>query len=118
VAGTKQTGSGSTGSPGDRGRAPLSPLIHGRVRLLILSFLLRANKPHAFTALRNGLQLTDGTLSVHLSKLEEGGLVSIEKTFEGKKPLTLVRVTPKGRKLFKQYVADLKGIVPGLDEGN
>ncbi len=111
MAGTEQTGSGS---PGDRGRAPLSPLIHGRVRLLILSFLLRARKAHAFTALRNGLGLTDGTLSVHLSKLEEGRLVSIEKTFEGRKPLTLVRVTPLGRRLFKQYVADLRGIVPGL----
>jgi len=117
VAGTQQTGSGSSGPPGDRGRAPLSPLIHGRVRLLILSFLLRANKAHAFTSLRNALNLTDGTLSVHLSKLEEGGLVSIEKTFEGKKPLTLVRVTPQGKRLFKQYVADLKGIVPGLGSG-
>lgn len=117
MAGTQQTGSGPPGSPGGRGRAPLSPLIHGRVRLLILSFLLRANKAHAFTALRNGLNLTDGTLSVHLSKLEDGGLVSIEKTFEGKKPLTLVRVTPQGKRLFKQYVADLKGIVPGLGGG-
>jgi len=117
VAGTAQTGSGSPGSPGDRGRAPLSPLIHGRVRLLILSFLLRSNRAHAFTALRNSLNLTDGTLSVHLSKLEEGGLVSIEKTFEGKKPLTMVRVTPAGKRQFKQYVAELKGIVPGLGAG-
>ena len=117
MAGTKQTGSGIPGSPGDRGRAPLSPLIHGRVRLLILSFLLRANKAHAFTALRNGLGLTDGTLSVHLSKLEEGGVISIEKTFAGKKPLTLIRVTPLGKRLFKQYLADLKEIVPGLESG-
>ncbi len=111
MAGTGHTG---PGSPGDRERAPLSPLSHGRVRLLILSFLLRARKAHPFTVLRNSLELTDGTLSVHLSKLEEGGLVSIEKTFEGKKPLTLIRVTPLGRRLFKQYVADLRGIVPGL----
>ena len=114
MARTDQSRSRPPGPSGDRGRAPLSPLIHGRVRLLILSFLLRANKAHAFTALRNGLDLTDGTLSVHLSKLEEGGLVSIEKTFEGKKPLTLVRATPLGRRLFKQYVADLRAIVPGL----
>ena len=71
--------------------------------------------PSPSPTLRNSLGLTDGTLSVHLTKLEEGGLVSIEKTFEGKKPLTLVRVTPEGRRLFKQYVADLRGIVPGLD---
>lgn len=116
MAGTQQTGSGPPGSPGDRGRAPLSPLIHGRVRLLILSFLLRARKAHRFTELRNSLGLTDGTLSVHLTKLEQGGLISIEKTFEGKKPLTLIRVTVEGRRLFKQYVADLRGIVPGLDQ--
>ena len=115
MARNDQSGSGPPGPTGDRGRTPLSPLIHGRVRLLILSFLLRTRKAHAFTALRNSLDLTDGTLSVHLSKLEEGGLVSIEKTFEGKKPLTLVRVTPLGRRLFKKYVADLRGIVPGLD---
>lgn len=99
---------------GSRGRGPLSPLIHGRVRLLILSFLLRTPKAHAFTVLRDNLQLTDGTLSVHLSKLEEGGLVAITKTFEGKKPLTLVRVTPRGRRQFKAYVQELAGIVPGL----
>jgi DNA-binding MarR family transcriptional regulator len=114
VARTDQSGSGSSPPAGDQGRTPLSPLIHGRVRLLILSFLLRARKAHAFTALRNNLGLTDGTLSVHLTKLEEGGLISIEKTFEGKKPLTLIRVTPQGRRLFKQYVAELRGIVPGL----
>lgn len=95
-------------------RAPLAPLIHGRVRLLILSFLLSTNKAHVFTSLRDSLGLTDGTLSVHLSKLEEGGVVSIEKSFEGKKPQTLVRVTPAGRRLFKQYVSDLQEIVPGL----
>jgi DNA-binding MarR family transcriptional regulator len=82
--------------------------------LLILSFLLRARKAHRFTDLRDGLGLTDGTLSVHLTKLEQGGLISIEKTFEGKKPLTLIRVTAQGRRLFKQYVADLQDIVPGL----
>lgn len=103
MAGTEQSG-----------RAPLAPLIHGRVRLLILSFMLSTNKAHVFTALRDSLGLTDGTLSVHLSKLESGGVVSIEKTFEGKKPQTLVRVTPAGRRLFRKYVSELREIVPGL----
>ena len=58
--------------------------------------------------------LTDGTLSVHLSKLEEGGIVTIEKVFEGKKPRTLVRVTPEGRRMFKAYLADLREVLPGL----
>jgi DNA-binding MarR family transcriptional regulator len=108
AARTKQAGTG----PG--GRDPLSPLIHGRVRLLILSHLARANRPLAFTGIREGLGLTDGTLSVNLSKLEEGGLVEIVKGFEGRRPRTVVRMTPAGRRQFKQYVDDLVTIVPGL----
>jgi DNA-binding HxlR family transcriptional regulator len=101
------------GSPA--GRSLLLPLIHGRVRLLILSGLLRVTRPLSFTELRKELKLTDGTLSVHLSKLEEGGLISIRKTFEGKRPLTLVSVTAKGKRLFQQYVADLRTVIPDLD---
>lgn len=100
---------------GSDGRVPLSPLIHGRVRLMILSLLLRSRQACAFTVLRNELALTDGSLSVHISKLEAGELVAVEKTFEGKRPLTLVKVTPKGRRQFRRYVSDLKSIVPGID---
>ncbi|HPF69675.1 MAG TPA: transcriptional regulator [Candidatus Krumholzibacteria bacterium] len=108
AARTKPAGAG----PGDRD--PLSPLIHGRVRLLILSQLARAERPLAFTGLKNALGLTDGTLSVNLSKLEEGGLVTITKGFEGKRPRTLVKLTPAGSAQFGQYVEELKSIVPGL----
>jgi DNA-binding MarR family transcriptional regulator len=100
---------------GGGGRAPLLPLIHGRVRLLILSALLRANRAIPFTTLRKELDLTDGTLSVHLSKLEEGKLVGVKKTFEGKRPLTLVQITATGKRKFSQYIEDLRTIVPGLE---
>lgn len=100
---------------GPRGRSPLLPLIHGRVRLLILSSLMRTDRALPFTELRKELRLTDGTLSVHLAKLEEGKLVGIRKTFEGKRPLTLVRITAQGRRLYEQYVKDLREIIPGLD---
>jgi DNA-binding MarR family transcriptional regulator len=83
--------------------------------LLILSVLLRTGLPISFTDLRKTLDLTDGTLSVHLSKLEEGHLIKVRKTFVGKKPQTLVRITGRGKKLFDEYVQDLKDIVPGLD---
>lgn len=99
---------------GQEGGRPLSPLIHGRARLLILSFLLRAGLPQPFTAVRRALQFTDGALSVHLAKLEQGGLILQQKTFEGKKPLTVIRVTDRGRREFQAYLADLQAIVPGL----
>ncbi len=97
------------------GQALLLPLIHGRVRLLVLSFLLRGKKAVPFTGLRDELRLTDGTLSVHLSKLEQGKLIKQEKTFVGRKPLTMVKVTARGRRQFQQYVMDLKQVVPGLE---
>ena len=110
MAETVGAGAGGAGGP------VLSPLIHGRVRLLVLSFLLRRKQATGFTDLRDALELTDGTLSVHLSKLEEGGLVKQEKKFVGKKPRTLVKVTARGRSLFRQYVQELRSVVPGLQE--
>jgi DNA-binding PadR family transcriptional regulator len=90
-------------------------LIHGRVRLLLLSRLVAVPSAHPFTELRSALRLTDGVLSVNLTKLEQAGLVSVEKTFEGRRPRTLVRVTAAGVAQFRRYVEDLKAIVPGLD---
>ncbi len=102
-------------SAGPVGQDLLLPLIHGRVRLLVLSLLMRGKRAQPFTALRDELLLTDGTLSVHLSKLEQGELVLQEKKFLGKRPLTMVKVTPKGRKLFRKYVEELRQVIPGLE---
>ncbi len=106
----------SADGAGPVGQDLLLPLIHGRVRLLVLSFLLRGKRAVPFTALRDELKLTDGTLSAHLSKLEEGKLVIQEKKFVGKRPLTMVKVTARGRRLFRQYVAELRQVIPGLGE--
>lgn len=103
----------SSASPTGRG-APLPPLIHGRVRLLLLSYLMKAERPAAFTELRDVLGLTDGTLSVHLSRLEEGGMVTVRKRFAGRRPQTLVSMTEAGRRRFRDYADQLKRIVPGL----
>jgi DNA-binding transcriptional ArsR family regulator len=105
----------SSSASGPGAAAPLPTLIHGRVRLLVLSRLMSRPGGYAFTELRDLLQLTDGSLSVHLGKLEAGRLVEIRKEFVGKKPRTLVRMTATGRQRFRDYVADLRRIVPGLE---
>jgi DNA-binding HxlR family transcriptional regulator len=92
----------------------LTPLIHGRARLLILSHLIKSGAT-PFTELRVLLSMTDGTLSVHLTRLEDGGVVGIEKTFVGKKPCTVIKVTRSGRTKFKKYVKELQAIIPGLE---
>lgn len=108
----------SKSDSGRQGRIPLSPVIHGRARLLILSLLLRTGRPVNFTALRDELATTDGSLSVHLGKLAEAELISIDKTFVGKKPQTRIRITATGRARFRDYVGELKAIVPGLGDGS
>jgi DNA-binding MarR family transcriptional regulator len=105
---------GQGSGPALPGPAPLSPLIHGRVRLLLLSRLVAVPTAHPFTELRAALRLSDGVLSVNLTKLEKAGLVSVEKTFEGKRPRTLVRVTDEGLAQYRRYVAELKAVISGL----
>ena len=49
-----------------------------------------------FVFLQRATGLTQGNLSSHLTKLEEAGLVRIEKSFVGKRPNTNVALTPLG----------------------
>lgn len=79
----------------------------------MLSALMRRGSM-SFTDLKKSLELTDGTLSVHLSKLEQGGVIEIVKGFEGRRPKTIVRITGAGQEGFRSYVAELQEIVPGL----
>jgi hypothetical protein len=39
--------------------------------------------------------------------LEEAGYVKIEKTYRGKVPMTLLRLTPAGRAAFNHYLKTL-----------
>lgn len=90
----------------------IDDVIHGRVRLGVMAFLAAADMAE-FNQLKEKLGATDGTLSVHLRKLEEAGYVAIEKTFRDRKPLTRARLTAEGRRAFKRYL-DVLGKLTGL----
>ena len=55
--------------------------------------------------------LTNGNLSVHLSKLEEAGYIAVEKIYRGKLPMTLCRMTEEGQQAFENYRKHLKQFV-------
>jgi DNA-binding MarR family transcriptional regulator len=74
----------------------LDRLIHEPGRLAILT-VLSSVKAADFVFLQRTTGLTKGNLSSHLTKLEEAGLVRIEKRFVVKKPNTSVELTPEGR---------------------
>lgn len=88
----------------------IDDLIHGRVRLGIMAFLSTAGAAD-FNEIRERLQTTDGNLSVHLRKLEEGGYVAVEKSFVGRKPLTRARLTEEGRAAFIRYLDAMAKLV-------
>jgi DNA-binding transcriptional ArsR family regulator len=82
--------------------ATLDRVIHEPARLMIVTILYAITEAD-FLYLQNECGLTQGNLSSHLSKLEEVRYVAVEKTFKGKYPLTVCRLTAKGRKAFEEY---------------
>jgi DNA-binding MarR family transcriptional regulator len=91
--------------PGD-----IDPVIHERVRLGIVSALAVAPEM-SFNDLKAALSLTDGNLSTHARILEEAGYLRIRKSFEGRRPLTSMALTAKGRNAFQDYVALLRRVI-------
>ena len=88
----------------------LDPIIHAPIRLTILSVLITVENAN-FTYLKEATGTTDGNLSTHLVKLEANGLITIKKTFKGKKPQTICAITEKGRNAFIKYLDQLEQII-------
>jgi DNA-binding transcriptional ArsR family regulator len=89
--------------------AGLDRRIHDPARLAILTALSSCERAD-FLFLQRITGLTKGNLSSHLSKLEEAGLVEIEKRFVGKKTQTLVRLSDAGRQSIEGYWRDMEEI--------
>jgi DNA-binding MarR family transcriptional regulator len=92
----------------------IDDVIHGRLRLGIMAYLSTVS-PAPFVELKAKVNATDGNLSTHLSKLEEAGYVKIEKTFQGKKPLTLVHLTRQGRAAWIAYLGRLQALISAAE---
>ena len=88
----------------------LDPVIHGKLRLAVLS-LLSSVEDAEFTWLRDKTGSTDGNLGAHLLKLEEAGYIDVEKKFILRKPVTLYRMTERGRKALAGYIRALKTLL-------
>jgi DNA-binding MarR family transcriptional regulator len=94
----------------------IDEVIHGRLRLGVMAYLSGAGTAE-FNELKARLQASDGNLSVHLRKLEEAGYVAIDKSFQGRKPLTRVRLLPQGRKAFLDYLDAIGRLVETSPRG-
>jgi DNA-binding transcriptional ArsR family regulator len=77
-------------------------LIHEPARLAILAVLSNCRSAD-FLFLQSATGLSKGNLSVQISRLEEAGLVYVEKTMRRKKTLTTISLTKSGRNKIAQY---------------
>ena len=82
----------------------LDRLIHEPGRLAIMT-VLSSVQAADFVFLQRTTGLTKGNLSSHLTKLEEAGLVTIEKRFVLKKPNTNVALTAEGMRRVDRPLA-------------
>ena len=86
---------------------PLDPLLHSELRLAIMSLLISADEAE-FPYIKEQTGATAGNLSVQVDKLSAAGYITVEKTFKGRRPCTICRITPAGLKAFEDYVEALK----------
>ncbi|MBV8818921.1 MAG: transcriptional regulator [Acidobacteriaceae bacterium] len=91
----------------------LDRLIHERLRLGIVS-ALAANDSLTFNELKKLLKTTDGNLSVHARKLEEARYVSCQKSFEGRMPKTVYRLTAEGRRALERYLDHMEALIHAM----
>lgn len=87
--------------------------IHEPARLMVMAWLSVVESAD-FVFLMNQTGLTWGNLSAHLSKLEEAGYISVEKSFKGKRPNTMLQLTPQGRQAFQAYLRTMKQALNNL----
>ena len=90
----------------------LNPLLHSELRLAVMSLLISVEEADLGGG-GGGGGATAGNLSVQLDKLSKAGYVEITKTFKGKMPCTLCRITPQGVDAFEEYIEALKSYLVG-----
>jgi DNA-binding transcriptional ArsR family regulator len=106
----------SIGRPATRAAAAPRPatdldrLLHDRTRLAIVS-ALAVNASLSFVELKALTETTDGNLSVHTRRLEEGAYVTCTKSFDGRVPRTEFAITAAGRRALQKYLDHMEAII-------
>jgi len=95
--------------------ADLDRLIHEPIRLGIVS-ALAVNETMTFNNLKDLLKTTDGNLSVHARKLEDGQYIACAKYFEGRLPKTEYRLTAAGRRALETYLDHMEALIRATRE--
>jgi DNA-binding MarR family transcriptional regulator len=85
-------------------------LVYERVRLGIMS-ALAVRDALTFAELKTLCEVSDGNLSAHARKLEEARYLSCTKSFEGRRPRTVYRLTETGRQALNRYLDHVEAVI-------
>jgi len=92
----------------------LDTAVHGPIRLGIMT-ALQVDGSLDFTTLKRRLDTVDGSLNLHLGKLEECGYITSKKAFVGLSPKTTYKITATGRKALTNYLARMKNLIEYME---
>ena len=88
----------------------LDTTVHGPIRLGAMTALQIDGKLD-FTTIKKRLQVTDGSLGIHLQKLEEVGYIKSKKAFVRRRPKTTYKLTATGRKALIKYLESMQKLL-------
>lgn len=95
---------------GDAGALDFDRLIHEPARLVLMANLYVVDEAD-FVFLSRQTGLTAGNISSHMTRLEDAGYVTVDKTFVGKRPRTVYALTRDGRTAYERYRDHLAGLL-------
>jgi|SRR5580704_10054871 DNA-binding transcriptional ArsR family regulator len=104
----KATTSGRARSEHDD--AGFDRLVYERVRLGIMS-ALAVQDELTFNELKALFDVSDGNLSAHARKLEEAKYLTCTKSFEGRRPKSMYRMTAAGRTALNRYLDHVEAVI-------
>jgi DNA-binding MarR family transcriptional regulator len=90
--------------------ATFDRLVYERVRLGIMS-ALAVRDEITFSELKSLFDVSDGNLSAHARKLEEAEYLTCTKSFEGRRPKSVYRLTAKGRAALNRYLDHVEAVI-------
>jgi DNA-binding PadR family transcriptional regulator len=91
-------------------------LVYERVRLGMMS-ALAVRDELTFSEMKALFEVSDGNLSAHARKLEEAGYLSCTKSFEGRRPKTVYRLTATGRAALNRYLDHVEAVIKATRRG-
>jgi DNA-binding HxlR family transcriptional regulator len=91
--------------------------VHGPIRLGILT-ALQLDGALDFTTLKRRLDTADGSLNLHLKRLEENGYITSKKAFVGLRPKTTYRMAAAGRTALTGYLKTMRQLLEAMESSD